>query len=47
MDDVVLVAVVDAREHLLHENGRILLTKFAALKNLIEKFSTLADPFFK
>ena len=44
MDDVILVAVVDAREHLLHEHSGVLLAEFAALENLVEKLTALADP---
>lgn len=47
VDDVVLVAVVNAREHLLHKNCCVLLTEFAALEDLVEKFATLADPNFE
>ena len=44
MDNVVLMAVVDALEYLLHEDGSITLREFASLENLIEKFTSLADP---
>ena len=44
MNDVVLVAVVDARENLFHKDSAISLGEFAALENLVEKFTTLADP---
>ena len=47
VDDVVLVAVVDAREHLLHKNCCIFFTEFAALQDLVEKFTALADPDFE
>ena len=44
MDDVVLVAVVNAGEDLLHKNGTVTFTEFATLQNLIEELTTLADP---
>ena len=47
MDDVVLVAVVDALEHLLHEDSGISLSEFSSLKDLIEKLSSLANPIQK
>ena len=43
MDDVVLVAVVNAGKHLLHENGAISLGEFAALENLVEELTSLAN----
>jgi len=43
VDNVVLMAVVDALEYLLHEDGSITLREFASLENLIEKFTSLAD----
>ena len=43
MDDVGLVAVVDAGEDLLHENSGISLAEFAALENFVEELATLAD----
>ena len=41
--DVVLVAVVDAREDLFHEYGSISLGEFATLQDLIEEFTAFAD----
>ena len=43
MHDVVLVAVVDARENLLHQNGSVPLSEFATLQDLIEKLTSFAD----
>lgn len=36
MHNVVLMAVVDAGEDLLHEDGGILFAKLAALENLVK-----------
>ena len=44
MDNVGLMAIVDAGEDLLHENGTVTFAKFATLQNLIEELTTLADP---
>ena len=44
MDDVSLMAVVDARENLLHQNGCVALAELSTLKDLVEQFATLADP---
>ena len=44
MHDVLTVAVVDAGEDLLHEDGCVTLSEFATLQNLIEKLTSLADP---
>jgi hypothetical protein len=44
MDDVGLMAVVDAGEHLLHQNSCVALRELATLQDLIEKLATLADP---
>ena len=44
MHDVCLMAVVDAREDLLHEDGAVALTELAALQNLVEELTTLANP---
>lgn len=44
MDYVVLVAVVDARQNLLHEDCSVLLCELASSDDLVEEFSTLADP---
>ena len=43
MDDVVLMAVVDAGEDLLHEHGGVTLAEFATVKDLIKELTTLAD----
>ena len=42
--DVVLMAVVDARENLLHKDSTIPFGEFAALQNFIEELTSLADP---
>ena len=44
MDDVSLMAVVDARENLLHQNGCVALAELSTLKDLVEQLATLADP---
>lgn len=44
MDNVVLVAIVDARQNLLHENSSILLRELSSCDDLVEKLSALADP---
>ena len=43
MYDVVKVAVVDATENLLNQNGSVLLSEFATSQNLFEQLSSLAD----
>ena len=43
MDDVGLMTVVDARENLLHENGTVAFCEFAALEDLIEELTALAN----
>ena len=43
MDNVGLMAIVDAGEDLLHENGTVTFAEFATLQNLIEELTTLAD----
>ena len=43
MDNVGLMAVVDAGEDLLHEDCGISLAEFSALENFVEKLTTLAD----
>jgi len=43
MHDVVLMAVVDAGEDLLHENGGVALAEFSTVKDLVEELTTLAD----
>jgi hypothetical protein len=43
MDDVVRVAIVDARENLFHEDSCVLFGEFPSGNDLIEEFSTLAD----
>jgi len=37
------MTVVDAGEHLLHEDGTVSFRKFAALQDLIEKLTSFAD----
>ncbi len=44
MDDVRLVAVVDARKDLLQENSCVSLSEFSTVQYFIEKFATFADP---
>ena len=44
VNDVVLMAVVDARENLLHQNSTISFGEFATLQNFIEELTTFADP---
>jgi hypothetical protein len=44
VDDVVLVAVVDALEDLLHKDGAITLGELASLEDLVEELTSLADP---
>jgi len=44
MDNVGLMAIVDARKDLLHEDSGISLAELAALKNFVEKLATLANP---
>ena len=43
MNDIVLVAVINAGKNLLHQNGAVSLGELAALEDLIEKLTTLAD----
>ena len=43
MDDVCLMAVVDAGEDLFHKDGAVAFAEFAALQDLIEELATLAD----
>ena len=43
MDDIVLMAVVDALENLLHKDSTITLGELSSLEDLIEQFSSLAD----
>lgn len=43
MDNICLMAVVDAGEDLFHKNGAVAFAKFAALEDLIEELATLAD----
>ena len=47
MHDVVLMAVVDAGENLLHEDGGITLAEFSAVKDLVEELTTLANSTFR
>ena len=44
MDNVGLVAIVDAGKDLLHENGTVALAEFSTLQNLIEELTAFADP---
>ena len=43
VNDVIFVAVINARQNLFHENGRVLLRKLASRDDLIEELTTLAD----
>ena len=43
MDDVCLMTVVDAGEDLFHKDGAVTFAEFAALEDLIEELTTLAD----
>jgi len=43
MNDVVLMAVVDAGEDLLHKNGSVSLRKLSSLQDLVEELSSFAD----
>jgi len=43
VDNVVLMAVVDAGKHLLHQDGGITLTELASLQDFVEELTTLAD----
>jgi hypothetical protein len=43
MDDVVLMAVVDAGQNLLDQKGGIAFSELTAGDNLVEEFSTFAD----
>ena len=43
MDDIVLMAIVDAGEDLLHKNGSVSLRKLSSLQNLVEELSSFAD----
>jgi len=43
MDDVGLMAVVDARENLLHKDSSVALAELSALEDFIEELSALAD----
>ena len=44
MDDIVLMAVVDARKNLLHENSGVTLSELSTLENFVEELTALADP---
>ena len=44
MDNVGLMAVVDAGENLLHEHSSVALTELSTLQDLVEKLATFADP---
>ena len=43
MHDVVLMAVVDAGEHLFHENGCVALAEFPAVQDFVEELAALAN----
>ena len=43
MNNIVLVAVVDAGEYLFDQNGSISFAEFSTLKYLIKEFTTFAD----
>jgi len=43
MNDVGLMAIVDAGKDLLHENGTITLAEFTSLEDFVEELTTLAD----
>ena len=43
VDDVVLVAVVNALEHLLDQDGTITLGELSSLEDLVEELTSLAD----
>ena len=43
VDDVSLMAVVDAREDLLHEDGGVALAELSTLQDLVEELTALAD----
>ena len=40
---MILVAVINARQNLFHENRRVLFRKLASRDDLIEELTTLAD----
>jgi len=44
MNDVVLVAVVDARKDLLHQDGGVLLCELSSSNDLVEEFSSFTNP---
>jgi hypothetical protein len=44
VNNVVLMAVVDALEYLLHEDSAVALRELASLEDLVEKLTSLADP---
>ena len=43
MNDISLMAVVDAGEDLLHEDGAVSLAELATLEDLVEELTTLAN----
>ena len=43
VDDVILMAVVDAGEDLFHQDGAISFAEFAALQDFIEELTSFAD----
>ena len=44
VNDVVLVAVVDAGKDLLHQNGSVSFGELSTLEDLVEQLSSFADP---
>ncbi len=44
MDNIGLVAVVDARKHLLHEHSGVTLREFSTSQDFVEQLTALADP---
>ena len=44
MNDIGLVAVVDARKHLFHEHGGVTLGEFTTSQDFVEQLTTFADP---
>jgi len=41
--DVVFVTVVNAREHLFHQNGGVTLCELASCDDFVEEFTSFAD----
>jgi hypothetical protein len=44
---MVLVAVVDAGQHLFHQDGGVFLCEFSSGNNLVKELTSLADPKLK